>query len=179
MFKKNDSFVNQKNFSAIDVTNLLFYMYDLPQEYWWRWPRNTSDCVDSGYVSHNHSQLSGIGKLLDINSGLFFSWHGSIFSSVFNRLKRSKRRTRNPDEASLFIIPYGDNLNAALECIFLTWFISLMFLKISVSTVSFNVILARTGNPVRNRSSTISKQICLLQNTSQGMVAGITSCCGR
>jgi len=107
IFRKNNSFINLQNLSNVDVTTLKFFMYDLPEDYWWRWPKNTSDCVDSGYVSHNHSQLSGIGKLLDINSGLFFSWHGSIFSSMFNRLKRSKRRTRNPDEASLFIIPYG------------------------------------------------------------------------
>jgi hypothetical protein len=48
----------------------------------------------------------GMGIPLDVESGLFNTWHFSLFNSLFNRLRRSSRRTFNPDDASLFIIPY-------------------------------------------------------------------------
>ena len=47
--------------------------------------------------------------------GLFLTWHFSLFSSLFNRLKRSKRRTFNPELASLFIIPYDLGLDGYLN----------------------------------------------------------------
>jgi xyloglucan galactosyltransferase MUR3 len=34
------------------------------------------------------------------------TWHFSLFNSLFNRLRRSRRRTMDPSTASLFIIPY-------------------------------------------------------------------------
>ena len=34
-----------------------------------------------------------------------------MFSSIFNRLKRSSRRTLNPEEAKLFFIPYDMGLD--------------------------------------------------------------------
>lgn len=47
-----------------------------------------------------------MGIPLDLKSGLFNTWHFSLFNSLFNRLRRSSRRTFNPEEAELFIIPY-------------------------------------------------------------------------
>jgi hypothetical protein len=47
-----------------------------------------------------------MGPPLRIEDGLFLTWHFSLFSSLFNRMKRSKRRTFDPEKASLFIIPY-------------------------------------------------------------------------
>jgi hypothetical protein len=54
---------------------------------------------------------SGIGELVDMKLGLFDSWHHSLFSSLYNRLKRSTRRSLNPDEASLFIVPYDYSMD--------------------------------------------------------------------
>jgi hypothetical protein len=48
----------------------------------------------------------GLGKVIDLDYGLMDTWHFSLFSSLFNRAKRSSRRTLNPNEAKLFIIPY-------------------------------------------------------------------------
>jgi hypothetical protein len=84
----------------------LFYMYDLEEKYWWRWPKNSTDCSKNKYIQHKYGQLSGIGPPIDPDNGLFMTWHFSLFSSLFNRLKRSSRRTRDPEKASLFIIPY-------------------------------------------------------------------------
>lgn len=79
-----------------DVSNL-FYIYELPEEYWWRWPKASADCKSQGYISHEHSLNSGIGPPIDLDSGLFLTWHFSLFSSLYNRMKRSSRRTLDPE----------------------------------------------------------------------------------
>ena len=103
--------------SSIAEDNLgpLFYMYDLPEEYWWRWPKPGTDCSENGYVGHEHSVLSGIGDLVIPDDGLFLTWHFSLFSSLFNRMKRTRRRTRDPEKASLFVIPYDLGLDGYLN----------------------------------------------------------------
>ena len=42
---------------------------------------------------------SGMGPAIRPDDGLFLTWHFSLFSSLFNRLKRSSRRTRDPSKA--------------------------------------------------------------------------------
>jgi len=86
-------------------------MYDLPEEFWWRWPINTTECHEGGYLTYNHSLLSGIGKVINAEDGLFLTWHFSLFSSLYNRLKRSRKRIRDPSLASLFIVPYDLSLD--------------------------------------------------------------------
>ena len=58
--------------------------------------------------------LTGLGTPADLDSGMMNTWHFSMFSSVFNRLKRSSRRTLNPEEAKLFFIPYDMGLDGTL-----------------------------------------------------------------
>jgi xyloglucan galactosyltransferase MUR3 len=69
-------------------------------------------------MSNDHSRFSGMGGPLDLDNGMMNTWHFSMFSSIFNRLRRSSRRTLNPEEASLFIIPYDLALdgNFRLNC---------------------------------------------------------------
>ena len=59
--------------------------------------------------------LPGIGPPILPDDGLFLTWHFSLFSSLFNRMKRSKRRTYDPEKASLFIIPYDLGLDGYLD----------------------------------------------------------------
>lgn len=93
----------------------LFYMYELDEEFWWRWPIPGTDCSGNGYVGHEHAELSGMGIPINLDNGLFLTWHFSMFSSLYNRYKRSKRRTFNPEEASVFIIPYDLGLDGYLK----------------------------------------------------------------
>lgn len=58
---------------------------------------------------------SGIGATVDLDLGLFHSWHHSLFSSMYNRLKRSEMRTLDPNEAKVFIIPYDISLDKRLS----------------------------------------------------------------
>lgn len=96
-----------------------FYIYDLPKVFWWRWPINSStineQCRSHGYLGMEHAQYSGIGTPIIPEEGLFLTWHFSMFSSLFNRLKRSSRRTKDPSKASLFIIPYDIGLDGYLN----------------------------------------------------------------
>ena len=93
----------------------LFYIYPLDESYWWRWPKEGSDCNAAGYLSHEHSQNSGIGPPIDLDSGLYLTWHFSLFSSLYNRFKRSTRRTLDPEKASLFVIPYDLALDGSVN----------------------------------------------------------------
>jgi xyloglucan galactosyltransferase MUR3 len=110
--------VNSSSISTLkSVTKKLFYMYDLPEEFWWRWPKNGTDtqCKENGYLGVEHAQYSGIGMPIKPEEGLFLTWHFSMFNSLFNRLKRSSRRTKDPEKASLFIIPYDIGLDGYLN----------------------------------------------------------------
>lgn len=102
-------------FSGFFGSEHRFYIYDLDEEYWWSWPYNFDNCSTYGYLSKSHSELSGIGAPLFPENGLFNTWHFSLFNSLFNRLRRSKYRTRNPEEATLFIIPFDMALNGAIH----------------------------------------------------------------
>lgn len=54
---------------------------------------------------------AGLGSPADLSSGMMNTWHFSLFSSLFNRLKRSSRRTRDPEKAKLFFVPYDMGLD--------------------------------------------------------------------
>src|SRR5262249_20587459 len=92
-------------------------IYNMSEEFWWRWPKNGTQesCVENGYLGHEHAELSAIGRPIIPIDGLFLTWHFSMFNSLFNRLKRSSRRTYDPDKASLFIIPYDLGLDGYLD----------------------------------------------------------------
>jgi hypothetical protein len=93
----------------------LFYMYDLDEEFWWRWPEPLLDCSSNGYIGHEHAAMSGIGTPINPDNGLFLTWHFSMFSSLYNRYKCSNRRTYDPEKASIFIIPYDLGLDGYLN----------------------------------------------------------------
>ena len=57
----------------------------------------------------------GFGRALDLDKGYFNSWHHSLFYSLFMRLKYSKRRTLNPAEADLFIVPYDFTIKESYQ----------------------------------------------------------------
>ena len=93
-----------------------FYIYELPEIFWWRWPdERNSTCKGNKYVDNQHAENRAVGRPIRPESGLFLTWHFSMFNALYNRFVRSKRRTLNPDEASLFIIPYDLSLDGYLD----------------------------------------------------------------
>jgi hypothetical protein len=94
----------------------LFYMYDLPREFWWRWPEaNSSSCKGNKYVDNSHAELQGVGRPILPEQGLYLTWHFSLFTALFNRLVRSRRRTLDPQQASLFVVPYDLSMDGYLD----------------------------------------------------------------
>lgn len=59
--------------------------------------------------------FSGIGRTVDSKIGLFETWHHALFSSLWNRLKRSRRRTKDPSLASIFIVPYDITVDTSYK----------------------------------------------------------------
>ena len=93
-----------------------FFMYDLPEKYWWRFPAPNINCNKSkGYLPGDAHRYSGMGEPIDMDKGLFSTWHFSLFNSLYNRLKRSPRRTRDPEEAAFFVVPYDMGLDGFLR----------------------------------------------------------------
>jgi hypothetical protein len=90
-----------------------FYMYSLDKRYWWAWP--DQECPPNGLVRPEQQEMSGMGRPINLDKGLFATWENSLFSNIYNQLKRSSRRTYDPQEASLFIIPYDLSLDGATD----------------------------------------------------------------
>eukprot|EP00607_Mallomonas_marina_P003929 CAMPEP_0182436832 /NCGR_PEP_ID=MMETSP1167-20130531/83858_1 /TAXON_ID=2988 /ORGANISM="Mallomonas Sp, Strain CCMP3275" /LENGTH=478 /DNA_ID=CAMNT_0024629421 /DNA_START=97 /DNA_END=1533 /DNA_ORIENTATION=- len=114
-FTNSFNLTKSGNITFIDASNLLYYIYEMPPEFSWRWPKNGTDCVDSGYLSHEHAELAGYGRPILPENGLFLTWHFSLFNSLFNRMKRSRRRTLDPEKASLFLLPYDLGLDGFMN----------------------------------------------------------------
>ena len=72
-------------------------MYPLDEEYWWRWPKEDAPCKSVGYIDNAQAANSGIGPPINLDSGLYYTWHFSLFNSLYNRFKRSSRRTLDPE----------------------------------------------------------------------------------
>lgn len=104
-----------EQFNPGNETEELYYIYPLDKEFWWSWPQDESDCSQQGYVGHEHAELDGLGRVINLDDGLFLTWHFSLFNSLFHRLTRSRRRTMDPEKASLFIIPYDLALNGWVD----------------------------------------------------------------
>ena len=96
----------------------LFYIYELKKDFWWRYPLPSVNCNKSnGYLPQLAQTNSGMGELLDADQGLFSTWHFSMFNSLYNRLKRSPRRTRDPEQASFFVVPYDMALDGYIRTV--------------------------------------------------------------
>jgi hypothetical protein len=100
---------------ALNNLTLKYFIYEMDDKFIWSWPNKFDNCSKYGYLTESHSNLSGIGTPLIPENGLFNTWHFSLFNSLYNRLKFSKYRTRNPEEANLFIIPYDMALDGAVS----------------------------------------------------------------
>jgi len=81
-------------YDPLDITNEKNSLWGFPQ------------CATFDSFAEN----AGFGHELDPDGGLHDSWHHSLFSSLFGRLRFSSRRTFHPSEAELFFIPYDTSL---------------------------------------------------------------------
>jgi hypothetical protein len=63
---------------AIDAEIGKFYMYPLPEKYWWTWPLPQSNCSRHGQLSHLHSEnmgkINNLYHFLSFFSDLSLTW---------------------------------------------------------------------------------------------------------
>ena len=66
-------------------------------------------------MDNSHAELHGVGRPILPEQGLYLTWHFSLFTALHNRLVRSRRRTLDPEQASLFILPYDLSMDGYLD----------------------------------------------------------------
>lgn len=90
-----------------------FYIYEWPNDIVNRWPLN-----------YNHHRLSiekhfelnhGAGEVLDSKIALYHTHQYSLFKLFYENLLISPYRTKNPDEASLFFVPYDIGMDSSTD----------------------------------------------------------------
>ena len=93
----------------------LFYVYDWPKVPYSSLPdTNASLHVNSTY-SHTFSRNSGLGDVLQTEIGLFQTWQFGLYHSLFNRLLLHPMRTRDPQLASAFIMPFDFGVHTLMS----------------------------------------------------------------
>ena len=88
----------------------LFYIYE--------WPNAVVNSFPDAYthrkkhITERFKQNHGLGPVIDPEFGLYHTHQYSLFSTLLARLKESPYRTNDPEQASLFFIPYDVGMDA-------------------------------------------------------------------
>lgn len=98
--------------------NKKFYIHEFLEykdQFEWGWPPMNISCQGNTYLDNSFALNEGYGEIIDQDVGLYGTWHFSLFNSLFNRLKKSPRRTFDAEKADIFIIPYDLALDGFLD----------------------------------------------------------------
>jgi hypothetical protein len=100
---------------VISVVKPKFFIYDWPSTLDDVWPPEMAPLhPKSGYV-HDFRPNFGAGKLLNSDIGLFQTWQFSLYKQIISRLRVSEYRTRDPEKAIAFIIPFDLGVNSYID----------------------------------------------------------------
>lgn len=92
-----------------------FYIYEWVKEFDDVWPAPGSLLDKKSGYNHDFYDNNGAGKLLDENVGLFQTWQFSLYKNILARLRVSEHRTRDPSEATAFIIPFDLGVHSYID----------------------------------------------------------------
>lgn len=94
-----------------------FFIYDWPESSAMSdvWPPLGSILDEESPYDHGFSDNNGAGKILDGANGLFQTWQFSLFKNIMSRLYLSKYRTRDPNKAVAFIIPFDAGVHSYID----------------------------------------------------------------
>jgi hypothetical protein len=105
------------------ITAIIFICFAKPFFYIYEWPSALDDVwppaggplhKTSGYV-HEFRDNGGSGKALVPELGLYQTWQFSLYKHLIARLRVSKYRTRDPAEATAFIIPFDGGVHSYID----------------------------------------------------------------
>jgi hypothetical protein len=102
----SDASVNEDFLKGGSDKKSYFYIYDWPSYLDDVWPPpNATLHAKSGY-DHGFYNNRGAGNAMSPDVGLFQTWQFSLYKNLIARLKTSEFRTKDPNKASAFIVPF-------------------------------------------------------------------------
>jgi hypothetical protein len=107
-----DSLIINKNIKTLkDSRSKKFYIYNWSQNIVDRWPDNYSHHRLS--ITKEFNTNKGCGPLINQSSGRYHTHQYVLFTLFYNRLLESPHRTNDPNEATLFFIPYDFGMDCS------------------------------------------------------------------
>lgn len=92
-----------------------FYIYDWCKEFDDLWPPPGAVLHNKSSYSHEFYDNFGAGRVINSTFGLYQTWQFSLYKNVMARLKVSEYRTRDPKQASAFIIPFDLGVHSYID----------------------------------------------------------------
>lgn len=92
-----------------------FYIYDWDPELDDVYPKKNATLHPQSSYDHAFNENRGAGKLLVPEVGLFQTWQFSLYKNALARLRASRYRTRDPKQASVFIIPFDAGVHSYID----------------------------------------------------------------
>lgn len=92
-----------------------FYIYEWPEELHDVYPPPNTTLHPQSSYDHAFYENRGAGRMLNPDVGLFQTWQFSLYRNVLARLQVSKYRTRDPNKASAFIIPFDAGVHSYID----------------------------------------------------------------
>lgn len=92
-----------------------FFIYDWPENMNDVYPVPNATLHPESTYSHDFYPNNGAGVQLDGEIGLFQTWQFALYKNMMQRLRCSKDRTFNPEEATAFIIPFDCGVHSYID----------------------------------------------------------------
>ena len=92
-----------------------FYIYEWPSDLDIVWPPPGAKLHSKSGYDHGFYGNNGAGDVLISEIGLFQTWQFSLYRNLISRLRVSKYRTKNPSNATAFIIPFDLGVNSYID----------------------------------------------------------------
>eukprot|EP01038_Epipyxis_sp_PR26KG_P012142 gene12142-16256_t len=98
-----------------DNNRPMFYIYEWPDELDDVWPPVGAKLDPKSGYSPEFRNNNGAGTMLDNKVGLFNTWQFSLYRNMITRLRVSEHRTRDPEKATAFIIPFDLGVHSYID----------------------------------------------------------------
>lgn len=92
-----------------------FFIYDWPEYMNDVYPPPNATLHPESTYSHEFHPNNGAGLLLDGETGLFQTWQFALYKNMMQRLRCSRDRTFDPEEATVFIIPFDCGVHSYID----------------------------------------------------------------
>eukprot|EP01038_Epipyxis_sp_PR26KG_P004344 gene4344-6147_t len=99
----------------IEKEKKYFYIYEWPDEMDDPWPPLGGKLIPKSGYRHEFRGNNGAGSILNADVGLYNTWQFSLYRNMMARLRVSEYRTRDPEKATSFILPYDIGIHSYID----------------------------------------------------------------